>query len=137
MTTQTDPVILQIIELAKKDNSIELLWLYGSRATGKSTESSDYDLAVAYREFEKDPYQATIRPHLLAMDWRNELGLGESQLSVVDINRCPIPLAYNIVDQGQLLLSKDDLRQAREQSRIWGLWADQEEWVKVMERDSR
>ncbi|MCG5513275.1 nucleotidyltransferase domain-containing protein [Ectothiorhodospira shaposhnikovii] len=35
--------------MASADREIAVLWLYGSRAKNTATETSDYDLAVAFR----------------------------------------------------------------------------------------
>ena len=40
--------IQNLVNLAKKHPDIEVLWLYGSRARNTATETSDYDLAVAF-----------------------------------------------------------------------------------------
>lgn len=44
-------------------------------------------------------------------------------VSVVDINRVPSPLAYNITDQCEVLLCRFDFRLRAEQLRVWSLWA--------------
>ena len=45
-------------------------------------------------------------------------------VSVVDINRVPVPLAYNIIHQGEVLLCRSDFRLRAEQQRVWSLWAE-------------
>ncbi|TCO71772.1 hypothetical protein EV688_12123 [Chromatocurvus halotolerans] len=45
-------------------------------------------------------------------------------VSVADINRVPVPLAYNIIPQWEVLLCRSDFRLRAEQQRVWSLWAE-------------
>ncbi len=113
------PIIEQLKQLAENDDEIVALWLYGSRAKGAAHESSDYDLAVAFKTFIKDdPLAERLRPECLALDWQQALDLSEKALSVVDINQAPIPLAFEIVDADSVLFSRDENRLWRETLRI-------------------
>ena len=119
-----DKIIQRIIELAKHDSDICILWLYGSRAEGTATEHSDYDLAVAFNNFDLPPFDRLTRPHSLAAGWRSTLNLPERMLSVTDINQCPVPLAINVIEANSALVIKDDLRFSLELSRVWALWSE-------------
>ncbi|MDO9240247.1 MAG: nucleotidyltransferase domain-containing protein [Methylicorpusculum sp.] len=112
----------QIVQLAKSNDNIELLWLYGSYAKGSAHENSDIDLAVAIKAWEKDVIERRLRPELLALDWQNTLNLSEGKLSILDINAAPIPLAMSVLTNGELLLSKNAYRQAQELQRIMSKW---------------
>ena len=121
----SDKLCDQIIELARNNPEVKLLWLYGSRANGTACASSDYDFAVAFDSRLDSPLERRLRPELLTMDWQREIKASDNVLSLVDINLAPLPLALNIIgDDSQLLLNKDDLRYIRELNRIWGLWSD-------------
>ena len=124
MELASDMIIAKVIKLAAQHTDIVALWLYGSRALGTAHAGSDYDVAVAFQDFSLMEADRRLRPHLLAMDWRAALGLSEKQLTIVDINTVPIPLALNVIQANGLLLAKDDLRVIREHNRIWGLWSD-------------
>ena len=63
----------RLSEMASADREIAVLWLYGSRAKNTATETSDYDLAVAFRTPEKRPLERRLRPELLAQQWRSQL----------------------------------------------------------------
>ncbi|MEE8056222.1 MAG: nucleotidyltransferase domain-containing protein [Pseudomonadales bacterium] len=120
-----DHIITQTIEEASANPDIVLLWLYGSRAQGTASPTSDYDFAVAFIDKLKNPLDRRLRPELMAMDWQAALQISEKGLSVVDINQAPLPLALNIIsNDSKLLLNKDELRYTRELTRIWGLWSD-------------
>lgn len=112
----------KIIQLAKEDDNIELLWLYGSYAKGTAHEKSDIDIAVVFKTWEKDVIERRLRPELLAIEWLNKVNLRESELSILDMNISPIPLAMSVLKQGILLLSKNRSRQFQEQQRIMSKW---------------
>lgn len=119
---QHGTVVEQCTGYAQEDARVEILWLYGSQAKGTAGPDSDYDFAVAFCNSPSDPWQRRLQPELLAQDWADKLGMHDSQISVVDINNIPIPLAFGIIDTGIVLLSKNGLRQAREENRITSMW---------------
>ncbi|MGM0537489.1 MAG: type VII toxin-antitoxin system MntA family adenylyltransferase antitoxin [Pseudomonadota bacterium] len=108
--------------LATPEADIDVLWLYGSQAKGTATAQSDIDLAVAFRHFETDPLERRLRPELLSQAWQDALGLAEGQLSIVDINQAPLPLAHAIIRTGRVLRVNDRLRVVREEQRITSMW---------------
>jgi predicted nucleotidyltransferase len=115
-------LIPQIIQLAKENKNIELLWLYGSYAKGSAHEKSDIDIAVVFKTWEKDIIKRRLKPELLAIEWQNKLNLSEGDLSVLDMNNAPIPIAMSVLKSGDLLLSKNVSRQLQEQQRIMSKW---------------
>ena len=117
-----EPLKTQIIQLAENDKKIELLWLYGSYATGTAHKNSDIDLAVVFKTWEKDIIERRLRPELLALEWQQYLRLKEGRLSVLDMTIAPIPIAMSVLKNGQLLLSKNPARQLQTQQRIMSKW---------------
>jgi len=112
----------QILKLAQEHDDIEVLWLYGSYAKGCAHEHSDVDLAVVFKTWVDDVIERRIRPELLAIEWQQELNLQEGDLSILDMNNAPIPIAMSVLKSGQLLLSKNISRQFQEQQRIMSKW---------------
>lgn len=109
----------QLAALAAAHPEVVVLWLYGSHARGNAGPHSDWDLAVAFDPVKLvDSLDNRLRPELLALDWQRALGLAEGQLSVVDINQAPIPLAFAIVDANRVLFCRDQGRRLREEARI-------------------
>lgn len=105
--------------LAASHPEVAVLWLYGSHAKGNAGPHSDWDLAVAFEPVKlADVLDMRLRPELLALDWQRALGLAEGQLSVVDINQAPIPLAFAIVDANRVLFCRDQGRRLTEEPRI-------------------
>jgi predicted nucleotidyltransferase len=117
-----DNILEKLIDLAKSDARIDVLWLYGSQAKGTANEQSDYDLAVAFNSFPEDASDKRLQPELLAFEWIDALGWPENRLSVADINHIPIPLALSIVTIGKVLYVKNAYRLAREENRITSMW---------------
>jgi predicted nucleotidyltransferase len=107
-----------IIDTLHHSPCIELAWLYGSRATNKQSDNSDYDIAVALRPGVTDNFEIIDE-----IQYKLAGGL-DVAISLVDINRIPVPLAYNIVAQGKVLLCHSDFRLRLEQQRIWSLWEE-------------
>ncbi|WP_204352966.1 type VII toxin-antitoxin system MntA family adenylyltransferase antitoxin [Salinicola peritrichatus] len=122
MMPEESEVLQHLVELATMDEEIAVLWLYGSRAKGTHHAESDYDLAVAFRDFEQDALERRLRPELLAQAWQDEMGLGDDRLSVVDINLVPLPLAHAVIRTGRVLFVGDKLRLIREEQRITSMW---------------
>jgi len=108
-----------IIELAQQNTDIVIVWLYGSRANGTANINSDYDLAVAFKTFIKNnPLENRLRPECLALDWQQVLGLHDFQLSIIDINQAPIPLAWQVIKVNYVLYCADEWRLWQETQRI-------------------
>jgi len=111
--------ITHIIQLAKANPDVEVLWLYGSRARGSATDNSDYDLAVAFKSYLDDPIECRLRPELLSLEWKKLLGV---ELSIVDINQASIQLAYTVVKDNSMLYSRNAFRCMTEEQKIMSKW---------------
>jgi len=111
--------LINIMQLAKNNVEVEVLWLYGSRARNKANIDSDYDLAVAFKTYIEDPIERRLRPEILALEWHEELNI---PLSVIDINQAPLPLAYTVVLDNTLLYKKNNYRRMIEEQKIMSKW---------------
>lgn len=113
-----DALLRLLAGALESDAAIEVAWVYGSVARGDSDDHSDIDLAIAFREQCADPWE---RVDAL----RAELQRLQSQsVSIIDLNRAPTPLAYNVIQDGRVLLCRNPLRLHAEQQRIWSLWEE-------------
>jgi len=112
----------KIITLATEHSDVEVLWLYGSHAKGTSHAGSDIDLAVVFKDWQEDIIERRLKSELLAIEWQKLLGLQEAELSILDMEIASIPLAMSVLSTGQLLLSKNNSRQLKEQQRIMSKW---------------
>ena len=111
--------IKQIVQLAKNNPEIEVLWLYGSRARDNADINSDYDLAVAFKSYSEDPVERRLRPELLSLEWNKQLGVA---VSIVDINQAILPLAYTVVQDNTILFIQNDFRRMTEEQKIMSKW---------------
>lgn len=120
---QSDNVIKELCYLVDGSPQLVVMWLYGSRARGDHHSESDYDLAVAFESSPDSSVELSLRPHNLASDWSYALSV---DISVVDINIAPIPLAYSVVSEGVVVVCKSSLRLRREEQRVWSMWEEYE-----------
>ena len=118
-------IIDTLRQLAADNDDIAAVWLYGSRSKGAAQTHSDYDVAIAFNNFELSSLDKYLRPNELAIDWCAYLNLASDKLSIVDINLAPIYLAYNIMETGKLLYNKGSSRVWREQDRVYSQFEHQ------------
>lgn len=119
MQLDHDLILGQLVSLASKNDDIEVLWLYGSRATRTYRDTSDFDLAIAFKNFDLDPASKLSRPHELAMDWALALDVPTELISIVDINSIPAYLGFNIVEYGEVIYQQSSARPFNEANRIY------------------
>jgi predicted nucleotidyltransferase len=108
-----------IEQLALLNPDIEVLWLYGSRARGEASATSDYDLAIAFTVYIDDPVERRLRPELLALSWIKVLNI---PLSIIDINQASLPMAYTIVQDNTVIYGNNNYRCMVEEQRIMSKW---------------
>jgi predicted nucleotidyltransferase len=93
--------------------------LYGSRAKDTADENSDYDLAIAYSQIDGEHTGKEYHTDELAYQWSKNTHV---DISVIDINQVPVPLAYTVISDGKVIVCKNDFRLHSEESRIWSMW---------------
>lgn len=116
MNAQT--MLNKIIFLAGNNADIEVVWLYGSYAKQTAHSESDYDLAIAFKSYIKDPLDARLRPETLALDWASQLKVPAKFISIIDINLAPLSLTWEVVHYGKAIYVVNEFRQIREEMRI-------------------
>jgi len=109
----------KIGQLAKNTSEVEVLWLYGSRARANAQSNSDYDLAIAFKTYIENPVERRLRPELLALKWQKQLKV---ELSIIDINQVPLPLAYTVIQDNTTLYSNNEYRRMVEEQKIMSKW---------------
>ncbi len=115
-------ILSAIQSFSSQNPDIEVVWLYGSRAQGNAHSESDYDIAIAFKNFQLSDFDKYTRPNELALEWSEQLNLDSDKLSIVDINRVPVYLAYNIVDDGTILFQQASSRAFHEADRIYSMY---------------
>lgn len=114
-----EQVLQKVVSLAESESSILVVWLYGSRARNTAHEKSDYDLAVAFDKPISDRLDNRLRPEELALEWQQKLSV---ELSILDINLAPIPLAMAVIEDETVLYGYESLRRYKEEQRIMSMW---------------
>jgi predicted nucleotidyltransferase len=97
---------------------IELVYLFGSRASGETGPISDYDFGVLIQR-DADRRQVVARfAHALAQS------LGANRIDVVTLNTAPIELAYAVIAQGFVLYECDLATRVDYEAYVLGLYGD-------------
>lgn len=85
----------------------------------------DIDLAIAFNNFTLSDLERRLRTEDLALLCQQALDLNDNTLSVVDINTVPSYLAFNIVEYGEVILSKNKKREFKEIERVYSIYEDE------------
>jgi len=117
-----DPTLEKLVSIARKDVSLDAMWLYGSRAKGNASQISDYDFAVIFHDRLTDSLKQRVRPELLAVDWQRALGLPEGKVSVLDLEQAAIPLAMSVLTSGVLVFNNNPSHELEVTGRIMSKW---------------
>ena len=74
---------------------------------------------MAYSVVNKIPDNNGYRSDDLAFKWSQKTS---ADISLININQVPVPLAYTVVNEGKVIFCRNDLRLHSEESRIWSMW---------------
>ena len=88
----------------QEDRRIAAAYLFGSRGTGEADARSDTDVAILVLPARAAAF--SVRDEL-RLEAELSLLLETDKVDVVVLNRCPLPLAYNVIAKGQLLYEAD------------------------------
>ena len=99
--------IKKLIPIFKKEQSVKLVYLFGSRATGKIGALSDYDFAV-YLDEKNSKKRFDLRLKLMG---EISLKLKTDNIDLIILNDIDGPeLKYNIIKEGILLMEKEPFK---------------------------
>lgn len=122
MTGETDLELLR--KIVANEDDLQLAVLIGSRATGKATQQSDWDIAVRWRK-ELDWMQqlaATERlRHLIAQG----IAVSDSKVDLIEINSARLAMRSVIANEGVALKGNHTLAWHRF---LQQTWREQEEY---------
>ena len=105
---------------------LKMLVLFGSRATGEIHANSDWDFATLYdegirkRSCQGKPFSWFEVPQLLS----DAFNLNSDKIDVVDLNRCPPLLGFQVARDGKLLYEQQSGRFLDFQCQAWKVYAD-------------
>jgi len=101
MTTQSKDFCDHIVELIKNNWAVDAIYLYGSRASGKARNDSDWDIAVLCQDFIVNHIDRHLRPQNIEAFIEAELR-SYGLISIVDLEIVPPPLQFNIIKSQRL-----------------------------------
>lgn len=101
----------KIVDHIINNFSVEVIYLYGSRARGRIHKESDWDIAILFPDYIPDILDRYSRPQDVEALLQRELKLYD-KISVVDLEIVPPPLQFNII-KGKILYCKVPSRRFR------------------------
>ena len=119
--SRIDASTARAVDLVSRSVEISTLWLYGSRARGDHVPDSDYDLAVTFTQWMPSPIESVTRLEALRSSLQQVI---DGEVSLVELDRVPIPLAASIVSEGLLLIDHTPVETGWLCQRIWSKWDD-------------
>lgn len=89
-----------------KELGVSIVYLFGSRATGRKAPSSDTDIGVVFRDFEFGSDKRAVYHALYQLF--SEL-YPDSKLDIVFLQTSPLPLQYSAIKEGKILFENDPI----------------------------
>ncbi len=97
---------------------ISLVYLFGSRVSGRIGPMSDYDAAI-FVDIEQDSLSIQTR-----FQYEVSKLLGTERVDIVILNRAPIELAYAVIAHGKLLYQRDLGTRVEFEAQVLGKYFD-------------
>lgn len=91
---------LKELQQVLKSHGVKLAYLFGSYATGEIDKFSDIDIGILFKKTEKKKQIDSLRIEIANL-------LGEEAIDIIDLERAPPKLKYNIIKQGKVIHGKD------------------------------
>lgn len=112
-------MIEAMINVFKTFPNIAFAYVFGSRVYGKTTSTSDYDVALLFKNDYglDDLLDVTLR---LA----ETLDIDLDSIDVIELNHAPVELAYDIIAKGKLVYCADDQLRVAFETRLMKEYID-------------
>ena len=122
MNQRSAPMNIQILQprvqaLGATEAAVFLVYLFGSRASGRAGPGSDYDLGVLLDRREDSPARRARLTHELVVI------MGSEAVDVVFLSQAPPELAFAVI-QGQLLYERDLATRVEYEAYVMGRYYD-------------
>ncbi len=119
----------RILEAVKGHPRLLAVYFFGSRAYGKPSKKSDFDLAVLFREGHSldDLLDVTIA---LA----RSLDVDYDALDVVALNSAPVELAFEVIAKGKLIYSASEDARVEFEVRAMREYLDLKPYLELYDR---
>jgi len=120
-----DEIEARVNEVVERRPEVVVAYMFGSVARGTAGPLSDVDVAVLLRE-DADAFEVrlSILGELAEM-------LGSDDLDLVVLSEAPISLAYRVLRDGRLLVSKDEGTRVRHRVEVVDRYLDMEPFRRV------
>ena len=119
------------MERSRVPSDVNLVVLFGSRAHGTHTESSDWDLGVSFQQASEHP----LRLYALDAELAEAMACSSDAVDVVNLDEAPYLLQRVVAEQGQLLFERQPGLFASYCSKAIRQWADWERRQEKLRRE--
>ena len=92
--------------------------LVGSRATGKASDASDWDIALHWSP-SLDLWTILASTEILRRALAGALGVPEGSVDLIDLHRANLTMRASVAEEGLPLFGEDSLAWARFLTRTW------------------
>ncbi len=116
----------------QRQPDVLVAYLFGSRTRGSAGALSDVDVAVLLRD---DASRDLARRLALIRDLA--AASGRDDVDLVILNEAPVSLAYRVLREGRLLLSRDEVARVRHRARTVDRYLDMEPFRRIHEQGLR
>lgn len=102
---------------------IDVVYLYGSQAQGKSDQFSDYDFGILFKREVSSKKRFGLRLALFPKIAK-KIGVNEDKIDVVDLKEAPVLLQFNIIF-GKVIYCQNEERRVDFETYVMGRYHDE------------
>ncbi len=112
--------------LFKNNKEVELVYLFGSRATGRAGRNSDYDFAILLPPDGKKDY---LKKQIFYMQ-KLEDQLHTSREDVLVLNEAPPRITHQVIKNGTVVFQKSDKTRVAFEVKMENMYLDEPYFIK-------
>ena len=112
--TELDAAITQALTALPE---VRLVYIFGSRASGKMRPNSDLDIAVKFAGQPSEDDRGSLKLQLIDTLTKTLGPLGE-RVDLLDLDRAPTTIAFRVIVDGRLLLCRDPRERIALEARV-------------------
>jgi predicted nucleotidyltransferase len=102
----------------QQQSEVSFAVLVGSRATGKASDTSDWDIALQWSPA-LDLWTVLASTETLRRAMAGALGVPEGSVDLIDLRRANLTMRASVAEEGLPLCGEDSLAWARFLTRTW------------------
>ena len=102
---------------------IDVVYLYGSKAKGRSDQLSDYDFGVLFKKGLSSKKRFNLILALFSQIGK-KLGVAEERIDVVDLEEAPLLLQFNTI-LGKVIYCRNEKRRVDFETYVMGRYHDE------------